>query len=168
VTLHWADLVLVVALAAAGTGIAGFFLLRRFEKMFAASQREMHRRLTALTESFSMHEPGSVEALPATDTMDAAEIEEGAPAAMRSLVGPGGDAFRDAESAALPEQEPSQSQGEIPPDIRVAITAAAIAAFGNHARVRSARQVPSSDVVSPWTQQGRVIVQSSHNLRTRG
>ena len=52
--------------------------------------------------------------------------------------------------------------------IQAAIAAAAIAALGNHARVWSARTIPSSDVVSPWTQQGRVIVQSSHNLRTQG
>lgn len=155
---------MVVAIVAAGAGIAGIFLLRRFEKMFAASQREMERRLAALTESISMHEPVSADAVPVTDVLGAAEMEGNPPAGMRSPVGPHGNALGDAEHAELP----TQSQGKIPPDIQVAIAAAAIAAFGDHARVRSARRIPSSDVVSPWTQQGRVIVQSSHNLRTRG
>lgn len=167
-TLHWADLVLVVAIAAAGTGIACFFLLRRFEKMFGASQREMERRIAALTESFSMHEPASAEASSATDALGAAEIEEDARAGMRNPVEADRDVLRDPKNAGSSEQDASQSQTEIPVGIQVAITAAAISAFGNHARVRSARQIPSSDVVSPWTQQGRVIVQSSHNLRTRG
>ena len=159
---------MVVAIVAIGTGVACFVLLRRFERIFAARQREMDRRLAALAASFSMHEPVFAEAVPATDALGAAEIEEDSLAGMRTPVGPDADVVGDAESAELSEQENSQSHGEIPPDIHVAIIATTIAALGNHARVRSARQVPSSDVVSPWTQQGRVIVQSSHNLRTRG
>lgn len=48
------------------------------------------------------------------------------------------------------------------------ITAAATAFLGRAAHVRSARLIPNgAESVSPWSQQGRFIVQASHNLRTR-
>jgi hypothetical protein len=53
----------------------------------------------------------------------------------------------------------------IEPEIQAAIAAAAIAAAGPNARVRLATLVKSRDKASPWSQQGRVLVQSSHNLR---
>ena len=54
------------------------------------------------------------------------------------------------------------------PETLAVITAAATAFAGKSARVRSARLAPSAaENVSPWSQQGRVIVQTSHNLRGR-
>ena len=63
---------------------------------------------------------------------------------------------------------PAAEQGEEPaiePEIQALIAAAAVAAAGPNARVRSATLVKSRDKASPWSQQGRVLVQSSHNLR---
>lgn len=54
------------------------------------------------------------------------------------------------------------------PELLAVMTAAATAFLGKTARIRSARLVPAAtDDVSPWSQQGRVIVQTSHNLRAR-
>jgi len=54
------------------------------------------------------------------------------------------------------------------PETLAVITAAATAFLGKAARIRSARLVPAQDdSVSAWSQQGRVIVQTSHNLRSR-
>lgn len=53
------------------------------------------------------------------------------------------------------------------PQTLVAITAAATAFLGKMAHVRSARAVATSDAAGAWAQQGRVTVQTSHNLRTR-
>jgi len=54
------------------------------------------------------------------------------------------------------------------PEVLAAMTAAATAFLGKTARIRSAKLVPASaENVSPWSQQGRVIVQTSHNLRAR-
>jgi len=64
------------------------------------------------------------------------------------------------------DQKRAVAEQEVAPEIQVAIAAAAVALLGKSARIRAARRVPSQDVVSPWTQQGRVIVQSSHNLRS--
>lgn len=60
-----------------------------------------------------------------------------------------------------------QENGEISAEIKVAIAAAAVAVLGPNARVLSARAARPDDVVSPWSQQGRVSVQASHNLRLR-
>lgn len=68
------------------------------------------------------------------------------------------------------EMEPVAVTGEYDPEPQtLAVMAAAAAAFvGKAARIRSARLAPGpTGNVSPWSQQGRVIVQTSHNLRGR-
>ena len=55
------------------------------------------------------------------------------------------------------------------PEIVAALTAAATAYVGKKARIRSAALMPADENgVDPWAQQGRVIVQTSHNLRPNG
>jgi len=57
---------------------------------------------------------------------------------------------------------------ELEPKTLAVITAAATAFLGKAAHIRSARPLPvATGNVSPWSQQGRVIVQTSHNLRGR-
>ena len=163
-TLHWADLVLMVAIIVAGCGAGYFLALARLRRILAENHREIDRRVAALTEAIAMRAPDSSQGAPATDALAATEIQ------IESDAGPAdfAETRADEREAALRPVTADQEVGEIAPEIKVAIAAAVISVFGNHARVRSARRVPSSDVVSPWTQQGRVIVQSSHNLRTRG
>lgn len=159
-TLPWADIALIVAIVVAGCGASYFLLLGRLRRVLADNQREMEHRLTALTEAIrgrTLLPPEN-----ATDALTTAEIESEV-----AFVPP--PAPHDENAKVSNEHAPAtEPEEEIAPEIRVAIAAAAIAALGNHARVHSARRVPSSDVVSPWTQQGRVIVQSSHNLRHPG
>ncbi|MGA3162319.1 MAG: hypothetical protein ABSC77_14020 [Terracidiphilus sp.] len=58
--------------------------------------------------------------------------------------------------------------GEVMPEILVVIAAAVTAFLGKKVRIRSAKMLQSPyEVVNPWTQQGRVYVQTSHNLRSR-
>ena len=154
-TLHWIDITMMAAMVLAG-GVASYFLLLgRLRHVLAENQRETERRLAALTEAL-VSRAATAEQSP-TDALVEAEIEaEPVPVSARI------------ELRASASAEPvEQQEQDIPPQIQAAIAAAAIAVLGNHARVRSARRVPSSNVVSPWTQQGRVIVQSSHNLRTQ-
>ena len=54
---------------------------------------------------------------------------------------------------------------EIAPEIQAAIAAAAVAAAGNKARVQSMRLVKAEAERSAWSQQGRMQVQTSHNVR---
>jgi hypothetical protein len=54
------------------------------------------------------------------------------------------------------------------PEMLAVMTAAATAFLGKTARIRSTKLVSvAAENASPWSQQGRVIVQTSHNLRTR-
>ena len=49
------------------------------------------------------------------------------------------------------------------------IAAAVTAYLGKKVRIRSAKMLQSPyEIVNPWSQQGRVFVQASHNLRPRG
>jgi hypothetical protein len=69
---------------------------------------------------------------------------------------------------AAPALEPPPPVNDpIPSEIQAVITAAAFTFFGHKVRLHSARLVPSQADVSSWSQQGRVIVQTSHNLRPR-
>ncbi|MBS1804189.1 MAG: hypothetical protein JST28_12545 [Acidobacteria bacterium] len=56
----------------------------------------------------------------------------------------------------------SEEDSEIAPEIHAVIAAAAVAAVGPNAVVNSVKSAPS-----PWTQQGRVLVQGGHNLRVQ-
>ena len=59
--------------------------------------------------------------------------------------------------------------GEVTPEILVVIAAAVTAFLGKKVRIRSAKMLQSPhEVVNPWSQQGRAIVQASHHPRIRG
>ena len=58
---------------------------------------------------------------------------------------------------------------EVTPEVLVMITAAVTAYLGKKVRIRSAKILqPPYEVVNPWSQQGRAIVQASHHPRIRG
>jgi len=150
--LHWTDVVVMLAIVAAGCAASYLLVLRAVRKTVFEHQREIDRRLTSLTEVIALLETRLAGPEAATDALSAEEIEaqSGGVAAAPALV---------SEARLKPDPE------EIPPEIQVAIAAAAIAVLGPDAHVRSARAVRNA--VSPWSQQGRVSVQSSHNLRVR-
>ena len=72
-----------------------------------------------------------------------------------------------AELVSEPENAEAEGESEsIPLEIQAVIAAAAVATLGESAAVRSVRSL-SPHGVSPWSQQGRAMVQGSHNLRVR-
>lgn len=61
-----------------------------------------------------------------------------------------------------------QASEEVTPEVLLVIAAAATAFMGKQVQVRSAKMLQSPyEVVDPWSQQGRVFVQASHNLFSR-
>jgi methylmalonyl-CoA carboxyltransferase 12S subunit len=68
---------------------------------------------------------------------------------------------------ASPQPVPVQTATtEVTPELLVVMAAAVTAFLGKKVRIRSARALQSPyEIVNPWSQQGRVIVQASHNLR---
>jgi hypothetical protein len=150
--LHWADAVVMLAIVAAGCAASYLLVLRAVRHTVFEHQREIDRRLTSLTEVIALLETRLAGPEASTDALSAEEIE-----AQSSGVA--------AAPALLSEARPKPNPEEIPPEIQVAIAAAAIAVLGPDAHVRSAKAVRNA--VSSWSQQGRVSVQSSHNLRVR-
>jgi hypothetical protein len=110
-------------------------------------QRELERRVTMLAELMRNMELRLGEQGPSSESTAAQD-------AQLELIRAANPAHR-------------QESGEVPAEMKVAIAAAAVAVLGPNARVLSARAVRPDDVVSPWSQQGRVSVQASHNLRLR-
>jgi methylmalonyl-CoA carboxyltransferase large subunit len=74
-------------------------------------------------------------------------------------------------AAATPvvRSSPVREEEEITPELLVVMAAAVTAFLGKKVRIRSAKMLQSPyEIVNPWSQQGRVFVQASHNLRSRG
>ena len=147
--MGWAALaVFLVAAWAASCA----FMLRATRRTVAHQQLDAERKLTALAlavkavqvkvaELSEAREPGAI---------IATEFDlEAAPSA------------RD-ESPRLQEQE-------VTAEIMAVIVAAATAFLGKKVRILSAKLLESpQEAVNAWSQQGRMFVQASHNLRSRG
>ena len=131
------DLTLVTAFVAASFVIAGIALLRKLRQSVASHKREV----ADLQESVQVLETRLVQL-----SYNAEPQPKSATAAL----------------------EPAQPEKEtISSEIQAVITAAAVALFGQKVRLRSTRLLSSQDGASSWSQQGRVIVQTSHNLRSK-
>jgi uncharacterized protein len=152
--LHWTDWAVMTVIA--GAGCAAIYaglrsgLTRAMRRAVEERQRDMERQLNAMATT--------VKALQAR----VAELNRLQPA--RVVVGEVAVIATPAETAGQPKQAQTK------PEIVAALTAAATAFLGKKARVRSAQLLPSAqqDGAGAWAQQGRMIVQTSHNPRQRG
>jgi hypothetical protein len=75
-------------------------------------------------------------------------------------------------AAALPKAAQATpaiaAKAEVTPEMIVILAAAATAYLGKNVRVRSAKMLQSPyEIVNPWAQHGRVMIQVSHSLRGR-
>jgi branched-subunit amino acid ABC-type transport system permease component len=149
VASHSTDIAVLLAVALAVYAAASLILYRQARRRFLDKETELEKKLLALTTSLRLLEPhlaklrdadGSV-SLPPEPCNGTANLPAGT--------------------------QIEAEQEEIAPEILAAITAATAAFLGRHASIRSIRSAPARQVVSPWSQQGRVFVQASHNLRSR-
>jgi hypothetical protein len=60
------------------------------------------------------------------------------------------------------------SSSEVTPETLSVIAAAVTEFLGKKVRIRSARMLNTTDAGNRWARQGRVMVQTSHNLAQRG
>jgi len=143
---HWSDLVVVTLLAGAGCVAIYAGLSRAMRRAVRERQRETERQLSAIVTTVKALQARVAE----LGRLQAARAQEGEVAAISAA----------AVNDSAPKREP------VKPEIVAALTAAATAFLGKKARIRSARLVPEAqDGADAWAQQGRVIVQTSHNLR---
>lgn len=130
---------------------AMYFAMRRMlNRAIADLRREMDERVISLQRSIE----GSLAA-----EVDKASATAAAPTAPKP-------------EAAPPSQtlsQPSEKHQEISAEMLLVIAAAVTAFLGKKVRVRSAKMLQTPyEIVNPWVQQGRVVVQASHNLGPRG
>jgi hypothetical protein len=62
---------------------------------------------------------------------------------------------------------PMLAKDEVTPEILAVISAAVAQFLGAGARIRATRLIPQVVGMNAWAQQGRVIIQASHNLGAR-
>ena len=143
-TLHWTDLAFILAIVGLGCTAAYFLLMHSIRLTVLDRQRELERRVTMIAEMMR--------------SLELRLDEQGSSSE---------SAAQDQVPELLGAADPAHLQEEVPAEMQVAIAAAAVAVLGPKARVLSARAVRPEEVVSRWSQQGRMSVQASHNLRWR-
>jgi len=99
------------------------------------------------------------------ETLHALQVriaELSAPAALKPTVAPV------AKADASEKPSAHGARADVTPEVLVVIAAAVTAFLGKKVRIRSAKVLQSPyEVVNPWSQQGRVSLQASHNFRPR-
>jgi uncharacterized protein len=136
----------------AGAGCAAIYagLERAMRRAVRERQRDMERQLNAMATTVKALQARVAE----LSRLQAARVLEAEVAVISTSAETAGHA----------------RQAQTKPEIVAALTAAATAFLGKKARVRSAQLLPSAqqDGAGAWAQQGRMIVQTSHNPRQRG
>lgn len=148
--------VILAVLAVAGC-VAGLVGVQRRMRAAAELQQKTEQQLQQLANT--------LRALEARVAEMSAEMTK-APAAAKAAPVP----------APVPASAPVGAVGpaakkkeeEISPELLVVMAAAVTVFLGKQVRIRSAKMLQSPyEIVNPWSQQGRVFVQASHNLRSR-
>ncbi len=141
-TMHWADMISILAIVGAGCAVGYLILLRRLRQIVSERHLKIADQLAALDDA--------IRALESRLSEHHAASELSAAAQSVAYSSPPDDP-RDAEESEA-----------LAPDIQAVITAAAVATLGHDIHIRSMKPATSS-----WSQQGRVLVQGSHNARAR-
>ena len=151
-TLDWTNLAVMAALIAAAWALSCAVLQRAVRRAAAQRQQATDRHLKEMATTIQSLQ---------------AQVDELSEA--RGFTEPLATEF-DMEAAAetVDQQPPHPEDQEVSPDVMAVLAAAAAAFLGAKVRVLSARLLESPHrVVNAWSQQGRVFVQASHNLRSR-
>jgi len=133
-------------------GWAATFITARqmLKRAVADLRREMDERIGSIERSIQASRAAEVDKVSAAAAAPTAPKPEDAPA-----------------SPTLSESR--ETHPEVSPDVLVMIAAAATAFLGKKVHIRSAKMLQTPyEIVNPWVQQGRVVVQASHNLSPRG
>ena len=145
-TIHLTGLVFILAVFAVSLAAVYLLAVRRVRQIVAERQLIIADQLGRLDEAIRAMETRLAERYTAS-----------------------GDGVQHVADSAEPESESAIEEGaaeDVAPEIKAAIAAAAVAVAGPNAQVHSVKPV-SAPAASPWTQQGRVMVQGSHNLRVQ-
>jgi methylmalonyl-CoA carboxyltransferase 12S subunit len=151
---------LLIAAVLIGVGCVAMYVTmqRAFKQAVSDLRLSTDRQLSALANTVK-----------ALETR-VAGLAPGPPAAIPRPAAPVAVSAAKSE-ATIPAAAPTvaRKQDEVTPEMLVVIAAAVTAFLGKKVRIRTAKMLQSPyEIVNPWSQQGRVFVQASHNLRSRG
>ena len=136
---------LIVAVVAA-SALAYTLSQRAFRRSLSELEDKTNRQLNLLSDAAK-----SLEA-------EFAQLRKSVPAESTAAAAPA--------PSPQPRAVAAEEAQEITPDTLVVLAAAVTAFLGKKVHIRSAKMLQSPyEIVNPWAQQGRVIVQASHNLR---
>lgn len=136
--MNWTDAAMATALAAASCAVIYAGLSRALRRAVNERQQSTERELNALTTKVRELQQRVAE-------LSAPQVE--------------------LEHAADSVADENMTE-HVKPQTLAIIAAAATTFLGKRARIRSLQAVPATrDSAGAWAQQGRVIVQTSHNMR---
>lgn len=150
----------VIALLVAGWALVYLGLQRSLQRAADRRHFETEHRLEALAAALK--------------ALQARLDEQGEVAEMQAAAAPEFTMEAAQGFASAPEPEAVEDAvrppgGDLSPETMTVLAAAVTAFLGKKVRILSARLLESpSESVNAWSQQGRVFVQASHNLRARG
>ncbi|HEY7096835.1 MAG TPA: hypothetical protein VH437_08930 [Terriglobales bacterium] len=128
----------LIVMVATATAVVTYFLSRRaFESELAELRRDFDARLDAV-----------VAKIPAPSVAAAAQPSKPV----------------ERPTAVAPAPVPIAAREEVTPETLLIIAAAVTAFMGKKVRIRSAKMLYAHESFNPWSQQGRAVVQASHNL----
>jgi hypothetical protein len=140
---------IIVALIAAGLLAVSISLLRILKRTLTDLHLEFQQQIDALSAKV-----GTLERNPIAQSVASVLTPSG------KVASQGADASEPCE-AQVPE--------EITAETLVKIADTVTALLGKKVRIRSVRIVQQQNaIVNPWAQQGRIVIQASHNLAQRG
>ena len=155
--VNWTNLAALTVLIAAGFAVLYFRLRYVLYTALAKREQAADLQLSALAATGKALE-SSVADLSRTPEPAAAVASEFTMAAAAEVAPEPAPAFA--------EQAIGRSDEEVKPEMMLVIAAAVTEFLGKKVRILSAKQLQSPrQALSPWSQQGRVFVQASHNLR---
>ncbi len=157
--LDIANVVTIVALLVASFLISYLIAQHTLKQANENAREQLELRLAGLTSASAELELRVEQLTHATEALAAGARSRTSAAAV----------VTDAKtaSAAAPAPQP-EADPEISAETLILISAAVTSFLGKKVRIRSAKMLQSPyEIVNPWAQQGRVIVQASHNLQMR-
>lgn len=141
-TMRLVDLILILVFVGAGCAVSYLLLLHKLRQLASERHLQIADQLAALDDAIRALETRLAEHHAASELIEAAQTM--------------------ADSSQGDDARDDEESGDITPDIQAVIAASAVAALGQDVQIRSMKPATSS-----WSQQGRVMVQGSHNARAR-
>ena len=149
--LTFIDLMIVVVVVGLGCVVTYISSQRALRRLVSELRQSTEHQLSSITSTIGALEKRVTDSSASTASKPPARTEGVAPVSKETV---------------RPVKEKAE---DVAPEMLVVIAAAVTAFLGKKVRIRSAKMLQSPyEIVNPWSQQGRVFVQASHNLRSRG